>query len=137
MKKRTIIKIIIAILPIILNFILIPVQLNFSPIIGPTDVDEIRYGKFKGDYLISDGVGVVKIMDPYTRQILWKNNCPHFFFHDADLLPNGDVLIADTGGDKIIEINIEHTNFTNSITNLFLQGKATEVMQELLNYIKE
>ncbi|MHA1750811.1 MAG: hypothetical protein ACTSWR_08445 [Candidatus Helarchaeota archaeon] len=106
MKKRTIIKIIIAILPIILNFILIPVQFNFSPIIGPTDVDEIRYGKFKGDYLISDGVGVVKIMDPYTRQILWKNNCPHFFFHDADLLPNGDVLIADTGGDKIIEINI-------------------------------
>ena len=51
----------------------------------------------------------------------------------ASLIPHE----AKEKGAKIIEINTERTNFTNSITNLFLQGKATEVMQELLDKIKK
>lgn len=40
--------------------------------------------------------------------------------------------IAKQNGAKIIEINPERTLFTNQITDVFLQGKATEVMTELL-----
>ncbi len=39
--------------------------------------------------------------------------------------------IAFSHGSKIIEINIEPSNYTTSITHLFLQGKATEMMKRL------
>ena len=51
----------------------------------------------------------------------------------ASLIPNE----AKRNGAKIIEINIEETNFTSSITDIFLQGKATEVMREILKNIKK
>lgn len=51
----------------------------------------------------------------------------------ASLIPNE----AKEKGAKIIEVNTERTNFTNSITDLFLQGKATEVMQKLIEHIKK
>ena len=35
-------------------------------------------------------------------------------------------------GKTIIEINIEPSNYTNSITNIFLQGKATEIMNKIM-----
>lgn len=38
---------------------------------------------------------------------------------------------------KIIEINIEPSNYTNSITDIFLQGKASEIMKELLERLKK
>lgn len=50
----------------------------------------------------------------------------------ASLIPHE----AKEKGARIIEINTERTNFTNSITDLFLQGKAAEVMYELLDQIK-
>ncbi len=37
----------------------------------------------------------------------------------------------------IIEVNVEKTNFTESITDYFLEGTATEVMNNLLNNIKK
>ena len=40
--------------------------------------------------------------------------------------------IAIENGAKIIEINPERSNFTNSITDIFLQGKATEVMDKII-----
>jgi NAD-dependent deacetylase len=43
---------------------------------------------------------------------------------------------AKANGAKIIEINVEPTNFTSGITDLFLKGKATEVMNNLLQKIK-
>ena len=42
---------------------------------------------------------------------------------------------AKRNGARILEINIEETNFTKSITDIFLKGKATEVMTELLDKI--
>lgn len=39
--------------------------------------------------------------------------------------------------ETIIEINIEPSNYTQSITNLFLKGKATLVMNELLNRVNQ
>jgi len=50
----------------------------------------------------------------------------------ASLIPHE----AKEKGTKIIEVNTERTNFTNSITDLFLQGKATEIIQELIRHIK-
>ncbi len=44
--------------------------------------------------------------------------------------------IAFSHGSRIIEINIEPSNYTNSITHLFLQGKATEMMKKLSDYLK-
>ncbi len=50
----------------------------------------------------------------------------------ASLIPHQ----AKRNGAKIIEINIENTNFTKSITDLFIKGKATEVMTGIVDYIK-
>lgn len=37
---------------------------------------------------------------------------------------------------KIIEINIKKSNYTNTITDVFLEGKATETMQKLIKHLK-
>ena len=39
---------------------------------------------------------------------------------------------AAKNGKTIIEINIEQSNYTNSITKIFLQGKATEIMNKVM-----
>jgi len=43
--------------------------------------------------------------------------------------------IAKKSGADIVEINIEPTIFTKSITDYFLQGKASEIMEGLKNKI--
>ncbi|MCG8477429.1 MAG: hypothetical protein MI784_18335, partial [Cytophagales bacterium] len=40
--------------------------------------------------------------------------------------------IAKQKGASIIEINPEKSLFTDSLTDVFLQGKASEIMQEIL-----
>jgi NAD-dependent deacetylase len=44
--------------------------------------------------------------------------------------------IAKERGSKIIEINLEPTHLTDTITDIFLQGKAGEVIMALLQEIK-
>ncbi len=51
----------------------------------------------------------------------------------ASLIPN----IASKNGAMIIEVNIEKSNFTDKITDYFLKGKATVVMDELYNKLKK
>jgi NAD-dependent deacetylase len=51
----------------------------------------------------------------------------------ASMIPS----IAKQNGAKIIEINPEQSLFTDSITDLFLQGKATEVMSSINQFIKQ
>ena len=46
-------------------------------------------------------------------------------------------VFAKQNGAKIIEINTEKTLFTNQITDVFLQGKASEVMKKIITGIKE
>ncbi|MBD3291082.1 NAD-dependent protein deacylase [candidate division KSB1 bacterium] len=43
-------------------------------------------------------------------------------------------VLAKQNGAKIIEINVKESNFTNEIVDVFLQGKATEMMDKLLAY---
>ncbi|NLB93570.1 MAG: RNA polymerase subunit sigma, partial [Bacteroidales bacterium] len=48
------------------------------------------------------------------------------------VLPAADIpVVAKKSGAKIIEINIEETHLTKEITDMFLQGRATEVMKEI------
>lgn len=47
----------------------------------------------------------------------------------ASLIP----IEAKNNNKTIIEINTNPSNYTNSITDIFIQGKATEVMNEILN----
>ena len=49
----------------------------------------------------------------------------------ASLIPQR----AKANGARIIEINVEETNFTSSITDIFLKGKATKVISEILKLI--
>ena len=51
----------------------------------------------------------------------------------ASMIP----MIAKNNGTQVIEINIEKSNFTNSITDIFLEGRATEIMRNLLDVEKK
>ena len=42
---------------------------------------------------------------------------------------------AKETGAKVIEINTEASNFTNSISDIFLKGKAGEILPELVKAI--
>lgn len=49
----------------------------------------------------------------------------------ANMIPR----IANARGAKIIEINVEESSYTGSVTDIFLQGRATEVMENLMRQI--
>lgn len=50
----------------------------------------------------------------------------------AEVLPAAEIpKIAKDTGAKIIEINIKPSFFTNSITDLFIEAKATEAMEKI------
>ncbi len=51
----------------------------------------------------------------------------------ASMLPQ----IAKQNGAKIIEVNVENSNYTNQITDVFLQGKAGSVLPKLLDAINQ
>ena len=49
---------------------------------------------------------------------------------NAEVLPAAEIpIVAKEHGAKIIEINIEETHFTHEITDIFLKGKASEMMK--------
>lgn len=51
---------------------------------------------------------------------------------NAEVLPAAEIPeIAKKNGAKIIEINIKPSHFTNTITDVFLEMKATEAMSEI------
>jgi len=59
---------------------------------------------------------------------------------NAEVYPAADIPVkAKENGAKIIEINIEPTHFTNTITDVFLLGTAVEIMGEIgkILYISE
>jgi NAD-dependent deacetylase len=51
---------------------------------------------------------------------------------NAEVLPAANIpVMAKEHGAKIIEINIERTHFTREITDVFLQGRSSEIMEEI------
>jgi len=55
----------------------------------------------------------------------------------GEIMPASIIPIeAEKNGAKIIEVNIQPSNYTSSITDIFLEGKATKIMQKLLELLK-
>jgi NAD-dependent deacetylase len=44
--------------------------------------------------------------------------------------------MAKNNGATIIEINVKKSNYTDYITDIFLNGKATEVIDELVKALQ-
>jgi NAD-dependent deacetylase len=56
----------------------------------------------------------------------------------GEIMPASQIpLIAKQNGAKIIEINPDPSNFTHSISDIFIQGKATEIMSSLRKQLFE
>ncbi len=54
----------------------------------------------------------------------------------GEIMPASTIpYIAKNNGANIIEINIQSSNYTNTITDIFLKGKASEVVSELIKLI--
>ena len=52
----------------------------------------------------------------------------------GEIMPASVIPVnASRNGAKIIEVNVEQSNYTNTITDVFLRGKATSVLTELLS----
>ena len=48
----------------------------------------------------------------------------------------GIPFTAKSNGATIIEINVEETPFTSSITDHFLKGSASEILPKILEYLE-
>ena len=56
----------------------------------------------------------------------------------GEIMPASQIpVIAKQSGAKIIEVNTEPSNYTHSVTDIFLQGKAGSVLPELVEKLKE
>ena len=52
----------------------------------------------------------------------------------GEIMPASQIpIIAKQNGAKIIEINIADSNFTSNITDIFLSGKASEILEKIDN----
>ncbi len=83
-------------------YIVIP---KFIPFYNPLSVDYIQEGKYSGCYLVTSVSGPVVIIDKYGN-LKWKGTSG-FFIHDSDMLPNGNLIIADTWNDLVYEVDID------------------------------
>jgi len=56
----------------------------------------------------------------------------------GEIMPASAIPVtAKKNGAKIIEVNTERSNYTDTVTDIFLQGKATAVFTELLSAIRK
>jgi len=79
---------------------------KFIPFNNPLSVDYIQEGKYSGCYLVTSVSGPVVIIDKYGN-LKWEGS-PGFFIHDSDMLPNGNLIIADTWNDLVYEVDIDY-----------------------------
>ncbi len=55
---------------------------------------------------------------------------------NAEVMPAAEIPeVAKQNGAKIIEINIQESHLTNSITDIFLKGNASEVLMKIGEYL--
>jgi len=56
----------------------------------------------------------------------------------GEIMPASQIpFLAKSNGVSIIEININPSNYTNSITDIFLEGRATKVVNELVKRLEK
>lgn len=78
--------------------------------------------------------------DAYNASVYDAQNSDVFLVvgTTGNVFPASQVpIMAKENKAKIIEINPEKSLFTESITDIFLQGKASEVTEKLENYLKQ
>ena len=80
---------------------------GFMPFNSPCDVDYISDGEYAGCYLVSPIWGHVVIVDQ-NGIVKWRSHDNKFFLHDSDVLPNGNILMADTSDNRVIEVDINN-----------------------------
>jgi NAD-dependent deacetylase len=88
-------------------------------------------GLLKPDFIFF-GEGIPA--DAYEASLRAAQNAEVFILigTTGEIMPASQIpFIAKENGAKIIEVNIAESNFTRQITDIFLQGKATEVLSEL------
>lgn len=77
-------------------------------------------------------------IEAYEKSLFAAQNSDLFIIvgTSGEIMPASQIpIIAKQNDCKIIEINTDSSNYTNSITDIFLQGKATTVFELLDNEI--
>jgi len=72
--------------------------------------------------------------EPYTASVDLAQTSEVFIVigSTGEVMPACQIpVFAKSNGATIIEVNTEKSNFTDKVTDIFLQGKATEVMNSL------
>ncbi|MFO8130164.1 MAG: Sir2 family NAD-dependent protein deacetylase [Bacteroidales bacterium] len=90
-------------------------------------------GLLKPDFIFF-GEGIPQ--DAYMSSIQDANNADVFIIigTTGEIMPASQIpFLAKQNGAKIIEVNVGDSNFTNNITDIYIQGKATEVFKTLEN----
>lgn len=94
-------------------------------------------GLLKPDFIFfGEGIPVIA----YKASIDAATNADIFLVigTTGEIMPASQIpLLAKDNGAKIIEVNTEPSNYTSRITDIFLQGKATEIMDMLLESVKK
>jgi len=82
--------------------IVIPSQQPFGL---PLDVDYLTEGPYAGNFMVTDNIGKILIVNE-TLDVLWESDVPERFVHEAEMMPNGNIMVADTAPGRVIELNI-------------------------------
>lgn len=110
------------------------------------NINEINFGNLpvlcskcnsliKPDFIFF-GEGIPKLAFEKSIEAAEKSDVILIIGTTGEIMPASQIPhIAKAVGAKIIEINIEPSKFTNSSTDIFLQGKASEVMREITSLI--
>ncbi len=88
-------------------------------------------GLLKPDFIFF-GEGIPQ--DAYMASIQAANSSDVFLIvgTTGEIMPASQIpIIARQNGASIIEVNVKESNYTHTITDVFLQGKATEIMSML------
>lgn len=92
-------------------------------------------GLIKPDFIFF-GEGIPP--DAYQNSLQSASQCDVMLIvgSTGEVMPAAQMpWLAKQNGALVIEVNTEKSNFTNRLTDLFLQGKATEIMIALLQEI--
>jgi hypothetical protein len=104
-KRRTLLVITLT----IIGTVSLPLFLMYLPSLQPLgmtlDVDYISEGSYAGSYLVTDNIGKILIVDEELNT-LWESDIPERFVHESEMMPNGNVMVADTATGRVFEIDI-------------------------------